>query len=280
MAKLGSIEQFNIKKPQYWVSYKERVEFYLDGNAIEENQRKAVFLSICGPELFELARSLCAPVNLKDIALKQVWEKLDSHFVPSEPEIARRIVFERCNQDENESAAEYIAKLREIAKECNFEDKLEERLRDRLVGGIKDQAVQKRLLMEKKLTLTQAIQLITTAETSDKHVTVIRNGNYNGEAGSSVQAVQKYKKNKQSYEKRHEGKTNNKVYNNISCFRCQGPHTAKVCKFKEAKCNFCKKTGHIAKACFTKRNMERPNRKIKLRNTHQKKKMVFFASIM
>ena len=37
---------------------------------------------------------------------------------------------------------------------------------------------------------------------------------------------------------------------NMKCIRCLGTgHDASMCKFRSAKCNDCKRMGHIAKAC-------------------------------
>ena len=38
-----------------------------------------------------------------------------------------------------------------------------------------------------------------------------------------------------------------------TCDRCEGPQCGKDCKFKNAVCRFCQKTGHIEKVCLQKR---------------------------
>ena len=40
-----------------------------------------------------------------------------------------------------------------------------------------------------------------------------------------------------------------------TCYRCKGKHSAKSCRFKDAKCRNCKKKGHIACVCMS---MPRP----------------------
>ena len=37
-----------------------------------------------------------------------------------------------------------------------------------------------------------------------------------------------------------------------TCYRCGNKHTSAKCRFKNATCNFCHKTGHIAKVCLSK----------------------------
>lgn len=252
MAKYGTIEQFDMRKPQNWPAYKERIEFFLEGNAIEDEQQKAVFLSVIGPELFDLAKSLCAPTKLKDESLEDIFTKLSDHFSPTPPEIAKRIIFERRNQTSNETAAEYVAKLRELAEDCNFGTNLDERLRDCLVGGIKDLAVQKRLLMEQKLTLDQAVKMINAAECSENHLSEIRNGA--GSTSYNVHALSRNGPQRKYTERDHErGKQTQYKNSKRSCFRCDGQHSANHCRFKTSNCNFCHKLGHIEKACLNKK---------------------------
>ena len=54
--------------------------------------------------------------------------------------------------------AAYMALLRRRSEDCNYGDKLEEQLRDRLVCGVKDNRIQRRLLSEEKLTLKRAVE--------------------------------------------------------------------------------------------------------------------------
>lgn len=254
MVNFGNVEQFNLKKPYKWPNYKERIEFFFEANVItSDTMKRAVFLSVCGSELFDLAKLLCNPSKLREVILVNLFKKLDDHFAPSPPEIAKRILFERRNQLEDESAAEFVAKLLELAECCNFGENLESRLRDRIVGGIKDLGVQKRLLMESKLTLQQAIEMVTAGESSERHMDKIRNGNSKFEELASVHAINKaHKKKKDTYSKSQMHDKSEKP-----CFRCNGSHSAHRCRFKEATCNYCEKKGHIERACLSKKKSNR-----------------------
>ena len=65
--------------------------------------------------------------------------------------------------------AEFVSRLRSLAEFCNFGASLEEMLRDRLVCGIQNTPIQKRLLAEKTLTFTRALELSQGLETASKH---------------------------------------------------------------------------------------------------------------
>ena len=56
-----------------------------------------------------------------------------------------------------------------MAQDCNFETTLEQMLRDRLVCGINDDRVQRRLLAETDLTFERAFKIAVAAEAACKN---------------------------------------------------------------------------------------------------------------
>ena len=56
--------------------------------------------------------------------------------------------------------------------------------------------------------------------------------------------------------------TNNKLGpKKGTCLRCGGSHKSDECRFKEAECNFCHKTGHLAKVCFAAKRQKESQQK-------------------
>lgn len=70
----------------------------------------------------------------------------------------------------------FIANLRSLSEHCNFGDSLEAMLRDRLVCGINDGSIQKRLLAESKLTYQKAVELAQGLEAADKNAKLLYTG--------------------------------------------------------------------------------------------------------
>ena len=60
--------------------------------------------------------------------------------------------------------SEYLAALRRAATECKFEGFLEKALRDRFVCGLTSEPLQRRLLLEKELSLTKATDIAVDME--------------------------------------------------------------------------------------------------------------------
>ena len=79
----------------------------------------------------------------------------------------QRAKFYSRSRKPGESIATFVAELRACAEHCNFGRSLDDMIRDRVVCGVNDDAIQKRLLAEgDKLTLTKALTLAQSYETA------------------------------------------------------------------------------------------------------------------
>ena len=60
-----------------------------------------------------------------------------------------------------ESANDFLVELRRLARTCDFNQFLEEALRDRLVCGLANKSTQKKLLSEKTLLWKEHLKLLS-----------------------------------------------------------------------------------------------------------------------
>ena len=74
------------------------------------------------------------------------------------------------NQTENESIDQYVTELRTLASTCEFENLKDGLIRDRVIFGIRNQALKERLLREASLTLKSAVDICRAAEFSREQV--------------------------------------------------------------------------------------------------------------
>ena len=110
-------------------------------------------------------------------------------------------------------------------------------LRDRLVCGINNDAIQRRLLGETlPLTFKRALEISQGMEMAANNAKDIQKG----QAGSQSVAVHHVKRHKPAKK--------------VECFRCGGAHYANDCKFKDTVCHACNKKGHLAKMCRSVKN--------------------------
>ncbi|CAG9822629.1 unnamed protein product [Phaedon cochleariae] len=129
-------------------------------------------------------------------------------------------------------------------------------LRDRLVCGVNDSTLQRRLLSEKDLRFKNVYDICLAHETASRGLTVLKESNTmlgegRGETLRHVRA-DKTDKGKPNYTARAYD-TRSSSSCQWKCFRCEGQHSADGCSFADTTCRFCNKKGHIEKACFAKK---------------------------
>ena len=84
--------------------------------------------------------------------LPKIMEKLDELAIGKVNGTYERYMFNSRNQEADESINGYVAALRKLAQTCNI-------IRDRIVLGVRSKQTRKRLLQERKLTLSKCIDI-------------------------------------------------------------------------------------------------------------------------
>ena len=172
MAKFGKIECFSGNKED-WDVYTERLEVYFAANDLNEIQlatdrsnaeavkqradkRRAILLSVIGPATYTLLRNLVSPDKPTDKSFGELVSALKNHYQPTPSITVQRYKFHTRARQMNETVPEYVSELKKLAEKCDFKDSLNDMLKDRLVCGINDEKIQKRLLIETDLTFEKA----------------------------------------------------------------------------------------------------------------------------
>ena len=124
-----------------------------------------MLLATVGQEAYATIKSVLSPLSPVNVPYKDLLEKIDKHFAPKTSAILSRFKFNQCVQKPGQSAADNISKLKRLAEKCDFGHTLDGMLRDRLVCGVMDTALQKHLLAEEdSLTFAVAEKLSLAAE--------------------------------------------------------------------------------------------------------------------
>ena len=120
----------------------------------DEKFKTAMFLSVIGEDALEMFDGMDFTPETDRQILSKVVEKFAEFCIGETNETYERFIFNRRDQEENESIDLYVTVLRKLAQTCNFCSCLHDSLiRDRLVLGIRDESIRKKLLQEKKLSL-------------------------------------------------------------------------------------------------------------------------------
>ena len=168
MSGLGGPARQFVPGKESFGGYSRWFEQFLLANGVAEEEdvrRRAIFLSVIGAKAFALLEDLLAPESITDLPYTRLVEVLRNHYEPRSSVIVARFRFNSCYRDDNEPVSTYMARLRKLAKACQFADGvLDEMLRDRLVCGIRDANLQSRLLSQPHLTLESALTLACASE--------------------------------------------------------------------------------------------------------------------
>ena len=144
---------------------------------------------------------------------------------------------------------EFIVKLRLLIKEANYPKAHYQRfLQDFLVFGMNSQSTRKECLKEgNTLTFQKAKDPVKAEESADTQLILMNKA-------TEVNTVKKHstRKASKSGDKHSSAETVQKTR-----FGCgHGPHAHDKCPAKSAKCHFCKKIGHFANFCLSKKQKQ------------------------
>ena len=93
-----------------------------------------------------------------------VKAKFDTHFVKRRNVIYERAKFNLRRQGDGESVDSFITAVYGLAEYCGYGNLHDEMIRDRIVVGIRDSSLAKKLQLDSELTLTKAVTLVCQAE--------------------------------------------------------------------------------------------------------------------
>ena len=170
MALIGKVEEF-FPDQEGWDQYIERLEHYFSANGITDSgKQRAILLTVIGAKAYSLLRNLVSPAKPGEKTFAELCKLMQKHYNPAPSEIVQRCKFNSRFRGEGESVADFVASLRSLAEYSNYGQQLDEMLRDRIVCGIQDDSIQRRLLSEQKLDLKGAVEISQGIETANANI--------------------------------------------------------------------------------------------------------------
>ncbi|UYV84160.1 K02A2.6-like [Cordylochernes scorpioides] len=244
---LFTIEKFD-KTTESWERYTERLEYFFEANNIDQNKKKAIFLTLLTPTVYNLLYDLCIPKKLSDVenTYPVLVSKLKNHFNPTPSAIVERSKFSNRARRPGEKISTYIAELKKMAEYCKFGSTIDEAIRDRLIAGIEDDNIQRKLLGEgDSLTLHRAIEIALALEAAAQDAKDLQ-------SQRNPEVVMKIKQGNWRLKPSTTGKfTRSESY---TCIRCGAKdHKQDKCPHLKAKCFNCGKIGHLGRSCLKRK---------------------------
>ena len=226
-----------------WRAYVERLDQYFVANGVEDAAKKrAILLSVCGVKTYQLMRDLVSPAKPADKTYGEIVDVVTKHYSPKPSAIMQRFKFNSRARAKEESIPAYVAALRQLSEFCEYGDTLQHMLRDRLVCGVNDEKMQRRLLSEPNLTYEKGLQLALAMETAERDT---------HQLSSTRETPVMYHSHNNSAGRARESRSRNPSSPSTrACHRCGATdHLAPECRFIKAECRSCKKIGHLERVC-------------------------------
>ncbi|CAL9702469.1 unnamed protein product [Knipowitschia caucasica] len=249
MSKFNPPSEFNFTSPGEWPEWKQRFARYRLATKLNKENGEVQVCSLIyamGSEAEKIFASFEFATEDDKKNYEGVLSKLDEYFIPRRNVIHERACFYQRNQLQGEKAEAYIRVLYELAENCDFSDKRDEHIRDRLVVGIKDKELSLKLQLTADLTLAHVIQQVRQSEEVAKQISLQASGPQPEMQVASVSAGGRRK----VLHKKHTPHTERE---SPDCVRCGTQHYDKrKCPAAKSFCKKCNKKGHWARVCRTK----------------------------
>ena len=234
MAKFNPPTNFSFDKPGEWPDWKQRFVRFRTATKLDKEDGAVQVSSLIyamGSESENIYRSFAFDEEGQRNDFDRVLTKFDEYFVPRRNVIHERACFHQRVQRPGEKAETFIRALYELSEHCDFGASRDENIRDRIVVGILDKHVSRRLQLMKDLTLALTIETVRQSEEVASQVSM------QGEATGMVHEIT----HKRSKYTKHYGKP--KWGNDGQCGKCGRARHSKDenCPARKSKCNACSK---------------------------------------
>ena len=231
-------QPFDFRKPDEWPRWLRRFEQYrvASGLSSQEEEKQVNILLYC---LGEEAGDVFAASDATDKAKKVYAEAV--HTFEKFFGVRKNLIFERArfnsrDQMEDESTEQYLLVLHALARNCEYGQLRDELIRDRIVIGILDKALSKRLQMDPELTLEKAARMVRQSESVGEQQRVLK-----GQKDSELDVNWMTSKSKAAQQRNPSS----------SCTRCGNQHEPGKCPAQKVTCFCCHKRGHFKSQCFS-----------------------------
>ena len=150
------------------MNYKKRLDAWMRINKIDDGDKVDAFISLVGPEVVDLLVAVVSPTNIVGKTYSQLSELLQKHYTSGTNELAESYNFDTRYQKESETDSDYIVALKlSIHSGFGDEEQVKKKLRNRLVAGVRSDAIKNRLLSEgAALTWDKAVEISTSMDTA------------------------------------------------------------------------------------------------------------------
>ncbi|XP_060854871.1 uncharacterized protein K02A2.6-like [Metopolophium dirhodum] len=234
--------------------FKSKFDLYLRANELDakpDGFKVAVLLSVIGDDAYELLETLNATSSAATV--ETIFKTLQEYYEPKYNVIIEQFNFFRRKQEEFETFDKFLRDIKTIAKRCNFGDLENTMVKVRIVLGVKNRALQERLLRAPDLTLSQTVEHCKSAELAKQQQEVLHKSdevdvhNMTNTGNTKTKSVKNNSK-WQDFSKKDRSSSSS-VDVEYDCKKCGRRHGYKKCFAFGKSCIKCGKLNHFAVGC-------------------------------
>lgn len=233
-----------------WKRWHQKFDIFME--ATEKNtkpvkQQVSIFLNLIGDEALGVYNTFSFETPEEKNDINEVIKRFEDFCKPRKNIVFDRYKFFSRSQGSTETVDAFVTELKHLASSCEFQSQTESLIRDRLVLGIADKAVQERLLREPDLSLEKAVNFCRATEVSKAQMKELQ--------GDTTNAIQRTRDARTSHKEKYttRPKDNNGGKQTKACYRCGKIHKPKECPAFGKTCLKCKKSNHFANVCKSQR---------------------------
>lgn len=254
-----------------WQMWLNSFEWYLRANKIEDDHEKFVkLMHLAGQKIQELYATLPVPEHIYKVPrgpliggltpqlteFQMAVEKLNDHFQPKKNSTYERYELRKLAQETDEKIAVFAMRLRKQAERCDLGEKLEEHVKDQLIGKCTSAKLRRKLLALGDATLDVVLREAKAFEAVEEQSKILDEKNETGTDHGKEIEINKIDTRQKQGQLGSDKST--------ECYRCGFTGHRQFdekCPAKGKSCNKCGGLNHFSRKCRTT-NRKRPRQVI------------------
>lgn len=251
--------QYHFDKEESLDEYLERFQLQLNLYNVPEGEWSKHLRVHMGAQLNASLKTISYPEDIETFTFERIKTLLLEHYIKSKNKYSEAIKFRKIIQAPQETICQYVTKLKQGAKYCQFGEFLDYSLIIQFIHGVLRDDIRDEIIARKIEKFDDVVIIASDMEATREAAIALRPGisNPNNYQNKIFESKPRVKHSKVNNSQRNTNSNfckntdqNKKKYK--SCDSCGGAHDRANCKFRYAKCIQCNKLGHILRVCRSK----------------------------